>query len=164
MAELGIRIAKSKDLPEIARIYNEAITERIATADMEPRTLKDRAEWFKQFDARYPIWVGEAEDGIVCYGALFKYSPREGYRFATENSVYVARSARGKGYGRVMLRHLVDEARRLGFRYILARIFSHNEASLKLHRELGFRQLGVQHGIVEMDGKPYDVTLMDINL
>lgn len=159
---LVIRRAKVSDLAEITRIYNEAIVERIATADIEARSLEDRAEWFKQFDEQHPIWVGERGGRVACFGNLFSYSPKHGYRFATENSVYVSADARGQGYGRAMLKHVLEEARRLGKRYILARIFTHNEASLKLHAELGFRELGRQRGIVEMDGRWYDVTLMDL--
>jgi phosphinothricin acetyltransferase len=161
---LEIRRARSADVSEITRIYNEAIVERIATADMQPRSVEERAEWLKQFDARYPLWVGEAKGRVVAYGALYKYSPREGYRFAAENGVYVERAARGKGYGQAMLKHVVSEAKRIGFRYVLARIFTHNEASLKLHERLGFKHLGLQKNIIEMDGRWYDVTLMDLNL
>jgi phosphinothricin acetyltransferase len=161
---LSIRLALSSDVPELARIYNEAVVERIATADIEPRSLEERAQWFKQFDARNPIWVGEENGRVACYGALFSYSPKEGYRFATENSLYVSRDARGRGHGRAMLKHLIDEATRIGFRYVLARIFTHNETSIKLHAELGFRHLGLQKRIVEMDGRWYDVTLMDLGI
>jgi len=161
---LAFRRALVPDVPELARIYNEAVLERIATADLEPRSLEERKEWFGQFDDRHPIWVGEESGRVVCYGALFKYSTKEGYRFATENSLYVSRDARGRGHGRAMLGHLLENARLLGFSYMLARIFTHNETSVRLHAERGFRTLGVQRRIVEMDGRWYDVTLMDINI
>lgn len=164
---LVIRHASATDLPAITRIYNEAVIERIATADTTQRSLEDRAEWFRQFNDRFPIWVGthqDTGDEVVAYGVLYQYSPRDGYRYAAENGVYVARAVRGKGYGRVMLKHVVLEARRIGFRYVLAKIFSHNEPSLKLHAELGFNDLGLQKNIVEMDGRWYDVMLMDLRM
>jgi phosphinothricin acetyltransferase len=164
---LAIRRATPGDLPEIMRIYNEALVERIATADMQERTLEERTEWFRQFDDRYPIWVGTSpEQGqrVLAYGVLYKYSPREGYRFAAENGVYISRDARGKGYGRAMLEHVISEAKRIGFKYILAKIFAHNEASIRLHAALGFKELGLQKQIVEMDGRWYDVLLMDLRL
>jgi L-amino acid N-acyltransferase len=164
MKVLAIRRAAETDVPELARIYNQALVERNATADMEPRTLEDRKQWFEKFSDRHPLWVGEEEGRVVCYGGLTPYSSREGYRFAAENTVYVAQEARGRGNGKTMLVHLISEARKLGLHYILARIFSHNEASLWLHAELGFKKLGIQRKIVEMDGRWYDVTLMDINL
>ena len=161
MTNLRIRPATTSDLAAITQIYNEAIGERIATADLEPRTAADRAEWFKQFDTRHPIWVGEAEGKVRGYCALYTYSPREGYRLAVENAVYVATSARGLGYGRLLLAHVVEEATRLGFHYMLARIFAHNGPSLKLHERLGFGRLGLQREIVFMDGGYHDVVLMD---
>lgn len=166
-----IRRARPGDVPAIAAIYNESVGERTATADTQPRSLEDRQEWFRQFDDRHPIWVGvdregdEGSDGrVVSYGCLFDYSPKDGYRFATEHSVYVAASVRGRGLGAAMLDHVLAEAARLGFKYILARIFTHNDASVGLHAARGFKELGIQRRIVEMDGRWYDVTLMDRQL
>jgi L-amino acid N-acyltransferase YncA len=161
---MQIRPAAASDLPSITRIYNEAIIERIATADLDPRTSEDRVEWFKQFDSRHPIWVGEELGAVVGYGALHTYSPREGYRFAVENAVYVAASERGRGFGRAMLEHVLAQATAIGFHYMLARVFTHNVPSIRLHASLGFRELGVQHEVVQMDGRWFDVTLMDRKL
>jgi L-amino acid N-acyltransferase YncA len=161
---MGIRSATLADISSIARIYNEAVVERIATADTEPRDIEDRSHWFGQFDDRHPIWVDERNGKVVSYGNLFRYSPKDGYRFAAENSVYVGADSRGKGFGRAMLVHVLAEAQRLGFCYMLARIFAHNEASLKLHASLGFKELGVQRRIVNMDDRWYDVVLMDLEI
>jgi L-amino acid N-acyltransferase YncA len=157
----AIRPAVFDDVPAILRIYNQSIVERIATADTEPRTLEDRQQWFEQFDSRYPLWVGVQDGQVVSYGNLLSYSPKDGYRHATENSVYVAQEARGRGLGRAMLEHLLIEAKRLEFHYMIARIFSHNEISIHLHTRLGFRELGLQKKIVRMDEKWFDVLLMD---
>jgi L-amino acid N-acyltransferase len=161
---LAIRRALAADVPEIARIYNQAVLERIASADTELKSLDDRLAWFGQFDDGHPIWIGEEDGRVACYGGLLKYSSKDGYRFAAENTVYVARETRGRGHGRTMLEHLIAEAKRLGLRYILAKIFTHNEVSLKLHAQQGFRELGLQRRVIEMDGRWYDVTLMDLNL
>src|SRR4051812_3266725 len=96
---MPIRPATPKDIPAITRIYNQSILERIATADMEPKTEADRAEWMKQFNPRFPLWVAEEAGRVLSYGGLSQYSPREGYRFAAENFVYVAADARGSGHG-----------------------------------------------------------------
>jgi L-amino acid N-acyltransferase YncA len=162
---MKIRRATQADLPSITRIYNEGIATRMATADSEPRTLEERTEWFRQFDDRFPIWVGLGEDGsVVCYGNLHRWNPREGYRFTAENSVYVAESARGLGLGRVMLEHVVAEARRIGLHYLMARIFSNNAASVRLHERCGFKVLAVQREVIHLDGVWRDVTLMDCHL
>lgn len=161
---MRIRPAKAWDVPAITRIYNEAVAERIATSDTKAKSLADQRKWFKQFDARHPIFVGEEEGLVVAYGCLFAYSPKDGYRFARENSVYVAGAARGRGWGGRMLAHLVARAKAAGLRYLWARIFSHNKASLRLHAALGFKKVGLQRKVTFMDRRWYDVVLLDKHL
>lgn len=46
--------ATINDLPEIVQIYNQTIAGRKATADLEPVSVADRIEWFKQHNAAHP--------------------------------------------------------------------------------------------------------------
>ncbi len=161
---MKIRPAKAWDLPAITRIYNEAVAERSATSDLKPKTLAERRKWFRQFDRRHPIFVGEETGEVLAYGCLFEYSPKDGYRFAAENSVYVAGHARGRGLGRMMLEHLIQRAHALGLRYLCARVFTHNPVSLKLHRRLGFTRVGVQKRISYMDDLWRDVVILELHL
>ena len=60
-----IRIATDTDLPAIVEIYNEAVAERFATADLTPVTLERREQWFEEHDpSAFPIYVFD-EDGVV---------------------------------------------------------------------------------------------------
>lgn len=161
---MTIRPAKARDVPAITRIYNEAVAQRISTSDIEPKTLADRRKWFRQFDKRHPIFVGEEDGKVVAYGCLCEYSPKAGYRFTAEHSIYVAGEARGRGWGRRMLRHLIARAKALRLRYLWARIFALNKASLKLHLASGFARVGLQKKISRLGGRWYDVVLLDRHL
>ena len=44
-----VRKATLQDLPEVVRIYNEAIATTTATFDLDPVTVEDRLGWFKEF-------------------------------------------------------------------------------------------------------------------
>lgn len=159
-----IRKASLRDLPAITRIYNQAVEERASTSDETPRSLADRRRWFAQFDAKHPCWVGVEGGEVAAFGALYAWGPKSGYRFTVENSVYVARAARGRGWGKRMLAHVLKEGRALGHKYVLARVFSHNPASLRLHRKAGFRLIGTQRRVAKLDDRWYDVALMEKHL
>lgn len=161
---MSIRLATTNDLVSITEIYNQAVRGRMATCDEDERSLSERQVWFKQFDDRYPLWVLEAEGSIAAYGGLFRYNPKSGYRYVVENTVYVHDDQQGKGFGRAMLEHVIREARRLGYRYMQAKIFAHNPTSLALHRKLGFIDEGFQKGIAVLDGKEHDVVLLALHL
>jgi len=116
-----------------------------ATYDYEPRTLEHRQAWFDDHErGGYAMFVAEDEAGrIVGWSALNRYHDRMGYRFTTENSVYVAADARGQGLGKLLLAPLIDAARARGLRAIIAAIDATNEASIRLHARFGFVQVGL---------------------
>ena len=159
-----IRLAQSHDLPAITEIYNQAVRGRMSTCDEDEKSLSERQVWFQQFDDRYPLWVIEQDKVIVAYGGLFRYNPKSGYRFVVENTVYVHEDHAGKGLGAQMLRHIIQEAKQLGYKYMQAKIFAHNPASLHLHRKFGFVEEGIQVKIANLDGKWYDCILLALHL
>lgn len=161
---MNIRRATISDVPAILEIYNQGIRSRLATCDEEDQTLEERKKWFEQFNEQYPLYVGLIEGLVVSYGCLFKYSPKSGYRFATENSIYVHDDYQGRGLGRLMLSHLISKARELGFKYMEARIFSHNTRSIALHESFGFKLVGVQPKIGCLDEKFYDNSILYLHL
>ena len=54
--------------------------------------------------------------------------------------------ARGRGVGRRLLGALIEESERQGIWTLQAGIFPENESSLRLHRAVGFRDVGRRAG------------------
>ena len=141
---MHIRPATRDDLPGILEIYNDAVLNTTATYDYEPRTLEHRTQWFEERQRdNYPIFVAVNEGGQVTgWSALNPFHTRFGYRFTSENSVYVAASHRGQGIGKLLLAPLVEAARTRGLHAIIAVIDADNEASIRLHAAYGFEKVG----------------------
>ncbi len=141
---MTIRPATRADCPAILAIYNDAVLTTTATYDYEPRTLEQRQAWFDDHErGGYAVFVAENDAGrIVGWSALNRYHDRPGYRFSSENSVYIAADARGKGLGKLLLAPLIDAARAKGLHAIIAAIDATNEASIRLHVKFGFVQVG----------------------
>ena len=57
----------------------------------------------------------EIEGEVIAFGATFAYRPRDCYGGIAEASLYVARSARGHGAGRLAMYALIEAAERAGF-------------------------------------------------
>ena len=141
---ITIRPATEADLPGILEIYNDAVLHTTATYDYEPRTLEQRRQWFEDHQRdNYAVFVAVDETGrIAGWSALNPYHARPGYRFTTENSVYIAADRRGQGIGKQLLEPLIEAARSRGLHVIIAAIDATNEASLRLHARFGFEQVG----------------------
>jgi phosphinothricin acetyltransferase len=142
--QMNVRPATHADLAGILEIYNDAVLHTTATYDYEPRTLEHRTQWFeeRQRDG-YAVFVAlEGGGRVVGWSALNPFHARVGYRFTTENSVYVAAPWRGKGVGKMLLAPLIDAAKVKGLHAIIAAIDADNAASIRLHARFGFEQVG----------------------
>ena len=152
------RPARMTDADAVARIYNEGIEDRIATFETEPRTARDIATWVEE---NLPLVVVESDDGVVAWAIAHRYRNRAAYAGVGEFSVYVARAARGRGFGRAAVQGLIDECERRGLWKLVSRVFPENEASLALCRSLGFREVGVYERHGKLDGEWRDVVIVE---
>ena len=141
---MKIRPAQRADVPAILDIYNDAVLTTTATYDYEPRPLQHRIMWFEDHErSGLPIFVAEDDSGkIIGWSSLSKYHDRKGYQFTVENSIYVASHARGRGVGKLLLEPLIESAKKIGLRAIIAVIDATNEASIRLHAGYGFFEVG----------------------
>ena len=147
---LTARPARLSDAPAITEIYNQGIEDRIATFETEPRAEAQIAEWF---ETALAIVTVEAPDGSVAgYAVAHPYSDRFCYRGVSEFSVYVRRSHRGAGVGKLAMDALVEAAREQGLWKLLSRVFPENRASLALMARCGFKEIGVHEKHGKLDG------------
>ena len=152
------RPASLADTPGITRIYNEGIEDRLGTFETRLRTEDDVRAWF---DGRHPIVVVEADGAIVAFASTSTYRPRDCYAGIAEFSVYVARTHRGLGAGRMAMTALVEAAARAGFWKLISRVFVENTASRRLLASLGFREVGTYHNHARLDGIWRDVVIVE---
>jgi phosphinothricin acetyltransferase len=154
----SVRLGGPADAEAIARIYNEGIADRVATFETRPRTAADVRAWF---DGVHPCVVVEELGEVIAFGATSAYRPRECYAGIAEASLYVARTARGRGAGRVAMQALIDASSAAGFWKLLSRIFVDNEASRALCRKTGFREVGIYEKHARLDGVWRDVVIVE---
>jgi phosphinothricin acetyltransferase len=161
---LSTRLATPDDAAAIAAIYNEGIAERIATFETEPRTAEQIAAQLRDKGDRFPTIVAEHDGRIVAWASAGPYRARPAYSGVAEHSVYVARSARGQGAGRVVLDALCRAYAERGFWKIVSRIFPENIASLVLHERCGFRVVGTYKRHGKLDGQWRDCVIVERRL
>lgn len=153
------RVATSEDAEAIVAIYNEGIEDGSATFETRLRTGDDVRKWF---DGRFPIVAVEDERGeVIAFASSSEYRPRDCYAGIAEFSVYVARSARRRGAGRLAMELLIDEARRAGFWKLVSRVFVENVASRALMGRLGFREVGIYERHAKLRGTWRDTVIVE---
>ncbi|WP_341677722.1 N-acetyltransferase family protein [Niveibacterium sp. SC-1] len=148
-----IRDAVGEDLPGVVAIYNQTIASREVTADLEPVSVAQRADWFAAHKPeRHPLWVAERGRRLVGWLSYSAFHSRAAYDATAELSVYVDASERGKGLGRELLRRAIAHAPDIGLRNLVGLIFLHNRASLALFESEGFSRWGTLPDVAQLDG------------
>ena len=161
---LVVRPARRTDLPAIMEIYNEAIRTTTATFDTEPKTLDERRHWFESHDEQHPILVAEWDGQVIGWASLSKWSDRKAYDSTAETSFYVAEPFRGRGAGRELKRCIIQEARRLRYHTLIARVAEGSDASLHLNQQSGFRLVGTLKEVGRKFGRLLDVHMLQLML
>ena len=155
-----VRPLQQQGYPAVAAVFAEGIATGRATFET---TVPTWEEWDA---AHLPAhrFLAELDGDVVGWTAVVPYSRRSVYRGVGEESVYVAERARGRGVGRALLDAVIESARAGGLWTLQAGIFPDNEASLELHRRVGFREVGVRERIGQLDGAWRDVLLLELRL
>jgi L-amino acid N-acyltransferase YncA len=151
-----VRDLRPDDWPAVRAIYEDGIRSGHATFETEPPPWED---WDRAHrDVRL---VAERDGSVVGWAALSPVSSRCCYEGVGEVSVYVAAEARGAGLGRALLDALVERSEQAGYWTLTAGVFPENEASLRLHRACGFRDVGKRERLGRLHGVWRDVVLLE---
>jgi phosphinothricin acetyltransferase len=127
------------------------------------------------FQANVPVWeewdeshlktgrlVALDEDGhVLGWAALTPVSGRCVYAGVAEVSIYVHPHHQGKGAGKALLKALIAESEKQNLWTLQAGIFPENAASLKIHQQCGFRQVGYREKIGQLKGIWRDTILLE---
>jgi phosphinothricin acetyltransferase len=153
-----VRPAAADDVRAIVAIYNEGIEDRVATFETRPRTPGEVAGWL---DAELPFVVAAEGATVLGFARVSPYSDRCVYDGVGEHGVYVARAARGRGVGVLLLRALCEAAEGAGLYKLTSRVFSDNAASRAVHVAAGFEEVGIQRRHGRLDGEWKDCVLVE---
>lgn len=165
MSDLTIRVAQPHDAEATRAIYNLAVTTSTATFDLVPRSLDEQTAWLVARGGAHVVLVAEdADRSIAGFASLSPYRDRPGYSTTVENSIYVAEDRQGQGVGRLLMTELIETARQHGFHTVVARIVGDHEASIALHRAVGYQEVGVEREVGRKFGRWLDVVVMQILL
>ncbi len=139
-----IRPATADDWPGLWEIFR-TVVETGDTYPYAPDTTEEEAKalWIDAVQATYVA----VEDGRVV--GTYTLKPNQpGLGAHVCNAGYmVAPDARGKGIGRALGAHSLDEARRLGFRAMQYNlVVCTNKGAIRLWKEMGFETVGTISG------------------
>ena len=148
---------QSEDWKSVLEIYAEGIATGQATFETK---VPDWQYWDEGHlnGCRFVARDGEV---VLGWAALSPVSRRQVYAGVAEVSVYVAAAARGRGVGNVLMSALIEASEASGFWTLQSSVFPENQASIKLHLNHGFRELGRRERIAKLQGVWRDTVLLE---
>jgi L-amino acid N-acyltransferase len=165
LSAMRIRLATIDDAAAIREIYNREVETSTVTFDLVPRSLRQQRDWISARSGAFAVVVAETEaegqPAVTAFGSLSPYRDRPAYTTSVEDSVYVHRDHQGRGVGKLVLGELLRVATAHGFHAVFARIVGGHQASIGLHRALGFEIVGTEREVGRKFGQWLDVVVME---
>ena len=146
----------------VQAIYAHHVRHSLASFEIVPPSVEEmaarRADVLRQ---NLPYLVAELDGAVVGYCYATAYRTRPAYINTVENSVYVKDGLGGRGVGRALLSTLIARCEAGPWRQMIAVIGdSGNEASIALHRSLGFEPVGMLRAVGFKFGRWVDSVFM----
>lgn len=159
-AALRVRSADRADAAACAAIYATYV---IDTATTFETAVPDAREMERRIMAalQYYAWmVLQDSDRVVGYAYAGPFKDRAAYRWSCEVSVYLELGRRRTGAGRMLYEALFARLVERGLRTAVAGMTLPNDASVGLHRAMGFELIGTYRRIGWKHGAWHDVSWM----
>lgn len=139
-----IRKATLQDIPAITAIYREYVLHSTATFEIVPPTESQMQDRVESFARHYPCFVYETgRNQIAGYCYAHPWKEKEAYRHTLETTIYLHPEQKDKGFGKQLMKHLIDACRKEGYHALIACITAENKSSCDFHQALGFEQVSL---------------------
>ncbi len=145
------------DWEQVREIYLDGI----ATGNATFETTAPSWENWDHGHLSHSRLVARRQPSILGWAALSPISRREVYRGVAEVSVYVGQEGRGQGIGKALLEFLIESSEENGIWTLQASIFPENVASVSLHLQFGFREVGRRERIAQLAGVWRDTVILE---
>lgn len=154
---LTIRDATLDDAAALVAIYRPYVEDTAISFELEVPSVCAFAERIAKAQSKWAWLVAERAGQLAGYAYGTEHRAREAYAYSVETSAYVHRDHHRAGIARALYVALLERLEALGFANAYAGTTLPNEASVGLHRHLGFEPIGVFPRVGYKFGQWHDV-------
>lgn len=162
---MKIRQATLQDISAITEIYNYAVEKTTAIWNETTVDLVNRQQWLLEKQQQgYPVLLVCENQKVLGYATFGNWRNFDGFKFTVEHSVYVHPDHQKKGVGLVLLDALIEQAKQLDKKVMVAAIEAQNIGSIRLHQKLGFKEVGTFKNVGFKFDRWLDLTFFELQL
>jgi L-amino acid N-acyltransferase YncA len=152
-----IRDASTADAARCAAIYAPYVRDTAISFESEPPSAAEMARRIVEAQRAHAWLVLETDGEVAGYAYGGPFASRAAYQWTTTVSVYLDGARHRSGGGRALYEALFDRLGARGHRTALAGVALPNEASVGLHRAVGFELAGTYRRVGWKLGRWHDV-------
>ena len=146
-----IRPIKISDAQAVCDIYNYYIENTVISFEYEKVSLDDMQARISSTIDKYPWLVYEEQGEVVAFVYASLWKTRKAYQHTLESTVYASHKMKTKGVGTKLYEALFDDLEndssaslnKSRVKALMAVIALPNEASIALHKKMGFTEAGL---------------------
>ncbi len=156
----------ARDAAACAAIYAPYVADSCVSFEDVPPTAQQFEAQIAATSEHYPWLVLEdaGAGAVVGYAYAAQHRARAAYRWAVDVGIYVDPARHRSGAGRTLYEALLELLRRQRLHSACAGITVPNDASIGLHRALGFEHVGTYRAIGWKAGGWRDVSWWQLSL
>ena len=152
-----IRPASESDAAELLDIYRPFVESTAASFEIETPSVAEFAERITKSVADWQWLVAEQDERCIGYAYGTSHRARAAYKGSVEVSAYVHPGHLRRGVGRMLYTQLFEDLARRGYRNAYAGIALPNDASIALHKGVGFEYVGTFKSVGRKFDRWHDV-------
>ena len=154
---IQIRRARPEDADFIAATYRPFVEDHWASFETEAPDPAAMAERLLNAGDQYPWLI--AEDSVpLAYAYGSPHRARAAYQSSVDTTIYCAAEARGNGVGKALYQKLLEVLTAQNYVMAFGGIAMPNDASVGLHRAVGFELIGIYPDVGYKHGEWRDTT------
>lgn len=158
VSDVLVRLATTHDAESVAAIYRPVVLGTAVSFELEPPTPEEFTQRIERALQGWAWLVAEVGTSVVGYAYGSAHRPRAAYHWSVETTIYVADGHHHQGIGRTLYEALLPLLAEKGFCNAYAGITLPNDASVGLHRRVGFQPIGVFKSVGRKFGAWHDVS------
>ena len=160
MVEKGIELrpAVPDDAEALLALYGPIVVQTAISFEIEPPSVEEFRRRIETISSQWAWLVAEHASRPVGYAYASAHRTRAAYRWSVETSICVGGAYRGRGVGVTLYDALLRTVTDLGYCNAFAAIALPNDASIALHRRVGFEHVGVFRNVGRKFERWHDVS------
>jgi L-amino acid N-acyltransferase YncA len=159
-----IRSATIEDAAAILNIYSHYVENTAITFEIDTPDLAEIEKRIAGIIKTFTWIVYELNDEVLGYAYFTRFKERKAYDFSCETTVYVKNGHHGKGIGSLLYKNLIDKLHQTKMAVAIGGIALPNDASVKLHEKIGFKNVGILKNVGRKFNRWIDVGYWELEL